>query len=376
MDTKASRSFRIRIDAAPLLVRSAGVKTYLYHWLTALRLSAPRLVHLYLASINGPISHQGGHRLNLLPLVALSVLNRSGGLFADFAAPDCDIFHISNLLRYPPRKPKLSATLHDLTSWIVPELQLDANVRMDAQFAQRILARADGLIAVSENTRQDAIRILGIRPENIRTIHSGVPQEYFAATPYPNPGKPYFLSVGTIEPRKNIDSLLSAWQSLPSDFRHEHRLVIVGMKGWHSDTTMRRIEQIAHDDPSVEHRGYVPEPEMPALTAGAMALVYVSLYEGFGLPVVQALAAGCPVITSNNSSLPEVGGDAPLYVDPRSVGEIASAIQRIADSPELRASMAARGRERARYFTWERAARESLDYFAALANSSSVASAE
>ena len=245
----------------------------------------------------------------------------------------------------------------------MPQLQKSVNVKTDREFANRILARADGMIAVSENTRQDAMRLLGIRPDKIRVIHPGVPEAYFSAVPVPQ-AKPYFLSVGTIEPRKNIDSLLSAWASLPASFRDEHTLLIAGMEGWDSAMTMSRILQMAKEDASVEYLGYVAETDMPSLVAGALALVYPSLYEGFGIPVAQAMAAGCPVITSDISSLPEVAGDAAILIDPRSVAEIARGIDRVAGSLDLREDLRRRGRERAAWhFTWARAATESLRYF-------------
>jgi glycosyltransferase involved in cell wall biosynthesis len=354
-------------------VRSAGVKTYLYHWLHSLDAARPGFVRRYLAPAEGGLNHDrglnhdGGPRHHFLKLAALSVLNRTGGILADFAVPRCDVFHISNLLHHPPRGPKLSATVHDLTSWIVPQCQTAVNVKADTEFARRVLVRANGLIAVSENTRQDAMRILGIHQDKIRVIHLGVPEAYFSAVVPAEPRFPYFLFVGTIEPRKNVDSLLSAWASLRPEFRQEHQLRIAGMKGWNSAATMRRLAQMSKDDPSIKYLGYVPEAAMPSLVAGAKALVYPSLYEGFGIPVVQAMAAGCPVITSNVSSLPEVAGDAALLVDPLSVTELADAMRRLGVSQALRDTLRLRGMARAKHFTWERAAAESLQYFTGLA---------
>jgi len=359
----------ICIDSSPLLVRSAGVKTYLYHWTRALAAARPASIRSFLAPREAAeLNHDGGPRLHFSQLAALLLLNRTAGIFANVAAPKCDVFHISNLLRYPPRGPKLSATVHDLTSWIVPQLQKSANVKGDREFASRVLTAADGMIAVSENTRQDAIRILDFHPDKICVIHPGVPEAYFSAAPILR-ARPYFLSVGTIEPRKNIDLLLTAWASLPPSFREEHTLLIAGMEGWDSATTMSRLRQMTRDDASVEYLGYVAEAGMPSLVAGALALVYPSLYEGFGIPVAQAMAAGCPVITSNVSSLPEVAGGAAILVDPRSVSEITGAMTRVAGSSDLREDLRRRGRERARHFTWARAASESLRYFDGLVHS-------
>src|SRR5262249_22059380 len=160
---------------------------------------------------------------------------------------------------------------------------------------------------VSENTRQDAIRILGIAPERIETIHSGVAEEYFDAAPTAR-AKPYVLCVGTIEPRKNITALLDAWLALASDLRDQFELVIAGPVGWHGEPTLARITAEA------TWLGYVPEAELAGLTAGATLLAYPSLYEGFGFPVAQAMAARVAVLTSNNSCLPEVTAGGALLV--------------------------------------------------------------
>jgi alpha-1,3-rhamnosyl/mannosyltransferase len=165
------------------------------------------------------------------------------------------------------------------------------------------------LIAVSENTRQDAIRLLKIAPEKITTIHSGIPESYFAAVPSPRP-RPYVLYVGAVEPRKNLPTLLDAWKHLKSGLRKQYELVIAGPAGWSSDATIARVRAEA------TYLGYVPEADLPGLVAGATAFVYPSLYEGFGFPVVQAMAAGVPVVTSNTSCLPEIAGDAALLADP------------------------------------------------------------
>jgi alpha-1,3-rhamnosyl/mannosyltransferase len=360
----------ICIDCSPLLVRSAGVKTYLYHWLQALRELNPESVRTFLAPANSGLIHEGGIRLHPRQIATLLALNRLPRFFAGMMAPRCDIFHVSNLLRNTPARRRLTATVHDMTSWILPDCHTPGNLAADKTFADRVLKRADGLIAVSENTKRDAIRVLGISPEKIRVIHLGVPPAYTSVSnesnrrPVP---KPHFLFVGTIEPRKNVNTLLDAWQSLPAAFRHEYDLVIAGMPGWRADTTTNRLVQANTENQGIRYLGYVPEPDLPALTAGATAFVYPSLYEGFGIPVAQAMAAGCPVITSNLSSLPEITGGAAILIDPRSVAELSAAIIRMGESPELRAQLKAQGIEQAKQFTWERAASESLQFFAEIA---------
>jgi glycosyltransferase involved in cell wall biosynthesis len=142
---------------------------------------------------------------------------------------------------------------------------------------------------------------------------------------------------------------------------------VAGPPGWSSDATTQRLEQANTDNQGIRYLGYVPEPDLPSLTAGATAFVYPSLYEGFGIPVAQAMAAGSPVITSNLSSLPEITAGSAVLIDPRSVAELTAAIQRVGESPDLRARLKTQGIERAKQFTWEKAAAESLRYFSELA---------
>ncbi len=364
------------IDCSPLLLRSAGVKTYLYHWVRALRAQSPRSIRTFLAPADrGRLDHDGGLRMHPAKIAALVALSRLPRIACDLAIPRCDVFHISSQLRRTPSRPRLSTTLHDLTAWILPGCHMPANVAAEKEFADRVLKRASGIIADSENTKQDAIRILGISPEKIRVVYLGVPPEYFSVPAESvdtvkaayKLARPYFLFVGTIEPRKNVDTLLAAWDGMPASFRRENDLVIAGMAGWRAEATMRRLLQAERDESGVRYLNYVPEADLPGLTAGAKAFVYPSLYEGFGIPVAQAMAAGSPVITSNVSSLPEVAGNAALLIDPRSTAELRSAMTAIDESADFRKRLAAASRSRSQCFKWETAAAESLRYFADLA---------
>jgi alpha-1,3-rhamnosyl/mannosyltransferase len=293
-------------------------------------------------------------------LGVVHAVNTLGSFVLDATIGSSDVFHSGNLVRRAPRKARLTATVHDLTSWIMPEHHLRANAQGDLLFAERVLKRADGLIADSENTRQDAIRVLGIAPEKIRTIHCGVGEEYFSAQAASR-AKSYVLYVGTIEPRKNLGTLLDAWRGLKPGLREQFELVIAGPEGWHSAHTMARIREEA------VYLGYVPEGELPGLFAGAAAFVYPSLYEGFGFPVVQAMAAGAPVVTSNTSCLPEIAGGAALLADPRSPREIGALLTRLLESEPERARVAALGLARAKQFRWETCAAESLEFFRRIA---------
>ena len=290
----------ICIDCSPLLVRSAGVKTWLYHWLRALRAQHPDSIKTLFEPRTSRLNHHGGLRLHASRLAMLQTVNLLPPAALDFLVRDSRILHASNLVRKVPTRARLSVTLHDLTAWVVPEFHRPEQVAGDLAFAQRMVNRAAGIIAVSENTRGDAMRILGIKPERIRVIYPGVAAEYFSAgmecavsaSKALDLTRPYFLFVGTMEPRKNVDTLLTAWMRLSLSFRRENTLVILGMPGWKSAGTMRRVTQLTREDSGIRHLGYVAEAHLPGLTAGAQALIYPSFYEGFGIPVAQAMAAG------------------------------------------------------------------------------------
>jgi glycosyltransferase involved in cell wall biosynthesis len=362
---------RILIDAVPLLVRSAGVKHYLYHWISELRrMAGGEEIRVFPFLGEFPALDHERSVAALLPTLfrqgLLYAMNRTGPLVADCILPRADIFHTAKLL-HPPRRPRLTATIHDMTAWLMPEVHLHRNVEADRQFADHILRRADGIIAVSESARQDAIRILKLRPERIRVVHHGVEEAFRragaaeAAEARMRYGlkRPYLLFVGTVEPRKNLDLLLDAYLGLAESLRDEFQLVVSGPMGWARPETAARLSA----SPGVRYLGYVPERYLPGLFAGATAFAYVSLYEGFGMPLAQALAAGLPVVTANVSAMPEVVGPAGLLADPRSEAEIRAALDRLLSGPSLRAGLAAKARKRAEGFTWERCARESLEFF-------------
>ncbi|HUK19284.1 MAG TPA: glycosyltransferase family 1 protein [Bryobacteraceae bacterium] len=363
---------RIFIDAVPLLVRSAGVKNYLFHWIVHLRrLLGDEQVRLFPFLDRLPaLDHEGSAADapgTLARQALLFALNLWPNRFADLMAPPDGIFHATKLL-YPPRHLRLTATLHDLTCWLLPEFHQPANVAAEKRFAERIWKRADGLIAVSESTRRDAVKILDLNPDAIHVIYPGVAEPFFEATAETSvPARlkyglrrPYALYVGTVEPRKNVDLLLDAWQTLRRSVAAQFDLVIAGPEGWQSTGTLARLRVPA---PGVRYLGYVPEPDLPGITAGATVFVYPSLYEGFGFPVAQAMAAGVPVITSGLSSLPEVTGGAARLIDPHSAAELRAALDSLLTSPATCAQLAAAGRIQAERFRWESCARRSVQFF-------------
>jgi alpha-1,3-rhamnosyl/mannosyltransferase len=359
---------RIVIDATPLLVRSAGVKNYLYYWIEHMRRAAgsDRIDTLPGMSTLGPLQHEtslaGGFQ-TIRGLGVLSLANYTPLPVLDALLGRADAFHASVLVRRPPARSKLTATVYDLTCYLVPELHSRGNLLAERNYAE-ILKRADGLIAISESTRNDAVRVLGLARERITVIHPGIAPAFYECTQSAAAEvrerykleRSFVLFVGTVEPRKNLDVLLDAYNALPEDVRAEFELVVAGPIGWKSESTVERLR-------AVRYLGYVPEKDMALLTAAAAVFAYPSLYEGFGLPVAQAMAAGVAVVTSNVSSLPEVAGDAALLVDPRSASELRGALFRLLTTPELRIQLGNAGKARAEEFRWEKCAAKSLDFF-------------
>ena len=369
-----SSFMRILIDATPLLLRSAGVKTFVYYWLSHLKkqsandcISAfPFLRDLgkldHRKSVSGRLATRA--RLDLLGLLNV----RESHVLDLLLGRRYDLFHASQQLRNPPRKCRFTATIYDMTCWLMPEMHTDANVFATKQYAERVLRHANGLIAISECTRNDAVRILGLREDFIQVIYPGVSDAFFQITEsdiertrqrYALPER-YLLFVGCVEPRKNLAGVLDAWELLPLSMRDDCQLIAVGLLGWEKNETTARLLQGRR---GIRYLGYVPEEDLPAIMAAATGFVYPSHYEGFGLPVIQAMAAGTPVITSNVSSLPEIAGDAALFVNPRCAGEISDAVRQVLSSASLCQGMRARGIKRAERFRWDACAKQSLSFF-------------
>jgi glycosyltransferase involved in cell wall biosynthesis len=363
---------RIAIDATPLLVRSSGVKNYVYYWIRSLQqLAGEHSISPY--PFLGPLrelNHETS-ALNYLQTVARVGLvvasNYSPLPLLNLTAFRTDVFHMSSVLvRKPPTNALRTLTLYDMTCWIMPELHLPANVAAAKASADRVARHADGIIAISEWTRNDAVRLLGLDPNRVEVIHPGVADAFFSTNgdsgrvrEQHRLTRPYVLFVGTIEPRKNLERLLDAWQQLPPSFADEFELVLAGPEGWGETNVVERARSLT----GVRYLNYVPEADLAGLTAGATAFVYPSLYEGFGFPVAQAMAAGVPVLTSNVSSLPEVTGGAALLVDPHSPAEIAVGLEKLLTSPTVRSVLVREGRRRAERFRWEECGRRSMAFF-------------
>ena len=276
-----------------------------------------------------------------------------------------DLVHAVSL-GYPiaTRKPYL-VTVHDIGPLTHPEFFSNTSPWIMKQSLKQAMAKAHAIICVSKSTADELESYVGCNlTDRIRVIHEGVsplfckkinPECLASLAGLPEPGVPYILGTGKISPRKNVARAIQALSKLIDIL--PHHLVLVGGSGWDMDDVLKEIV-----NPAVAERihlvGYVSDEQLQALYASASLCVHLSLYEGFGLPVLEAMAAGCPVVTSNISSLPEVAGDAALLVDPYDVNAIAEAIHAVCSDAALAEDLVKRGRARAERFTWERCAEQ------------------
>jgi glycosyltransferase involved in cell wall biosynthesis len=377
--SRRQSAMKVAIDATSLLLPGAGVRNYLHYWLLALMQAARErgdLVVTYPARIplEAILNHQqssAGSLKTALLLRTVQLLNLVGSRenpLLNLLIPGADVFHCSQHTTSTPSRKKLTATVFDFSCWTTPQYHTAENVAATRRYGETILKSCDGLIAISRYTARDAVDVLGIPDEKVRVIYPGVAESFFRITPQQTAAiaakyalnSPYLLFAGCIEPRKNVPALIHAYRGLPRSIQRDVHLVIAGPFGWASEDVRLLLDQSGD---TVRYLGYVPEPDMPGLFAGATAFVYPSFYEGFGLPVAQAMASGIPVITSNRSCLPEIASDGGILVDPDSIDDLRAAIDRLLTSPDLRKTLAARGRARANDFHWRRAAAESLKLF-------------
>jgi len=353
---------RIGLDIGPVTQSRSGVGNYCLNLLRGLlELDGLEIAgfaasarKLDLEAIGRPLPHR---HLHIPTRVMYQIWSALGWPKVDALLGGVDVYHATNYFLPPVRRAKRVLTIHDIAFKKHPEL---CSPKIVGPFSKKVggFAReADAVIADSESTRQDIIELLGVSAERVHTVHLAVEEgmkpvleleaRKHVAQVY-GIHHPYLLFVGTIEPRKNIVNIARAFRSIETEY--PHRLVLAGGKGWLSDeidtelvfgsldekemaANLMKAEEKFGEDLSAENMlnrirplGFVQQDDLPALYSAADALVFPSFYEGFGLPILEAMACGCPVITANNSSLPEVAGDAAEYCDANDVYSIANAM--------------------------------------------------
>ena len=363
------KKLRIGADIRPFYEPLTGVGWYLYYLLH--ELAKREDVELYLfgdarVTDDGPFLHADVPEnakvctfdLRGKPVSRLSRPLTAAAYVAWMGLTDCDVFFGANY--FLPRLHAAVAkrrvvTVHDLTYKRFPELlQKETLENLDRQM-QREVALADAIVCVSESTRRDLLRFYDAGASRVVTVLSGLGKPAVAEPVEGLPSR-YILFVSTIEPRKNLGTLIDAYERLRDSGAYEGSLVVVGKIGWKSESMVARLR-----GRGIVHLDYVRAAQLATIYEKAEAFVFPSVYEGFGFPLLEAMARGVPTLAARSSSLPEIGGDAALFFDPADADALTAELTKVLSDGELRASLAARGREQAAKFRWEDAAARTLD---------------
>lgn len=281
-----------------------------------------------------------------------------------------DIVHANSYQAPPVGTARLVFTVYDVSYWMHPEFTTDGNRLHCQQGVFEALARADGFLFISESSHREfeqvlpgwldargkpwAVTLLGPREDpEAPAAEASLPAEG---------GEDYWLAVGTLEPRKNYETLLDALDLYWSRSPRPLPLRIAGGGGWKSEDLKQHLARLETQG-RVQRLGYVPDADLRRLYAGAQALIFPSWHEGFGLPVLEAMGQGAPVICSDRASLPEVGGGAVVYIDPARAESVCEAMLALEADPTRRAALVTAGRVQAARFSWAKAAHETLDFY-------------
>jgi glycosyltransferase involved in cell wall biosynthesis len=369
-----SRAQLIGFDATPLqIARHSGVGNYTAQLLTALIDRGDERQYALLANraLNGETPP------GTLGQVGRRFPNRSAwlqlALPRDLAAVQPDVCHFTNSLA-PLRAPcPVVITLHDMSLFVHARLHPLKSQLFVRPIIPAVAHRAAAIITVSRHAKREIVAGLRVGPDKVHVIYEAAAPQYHVITNAAelervrqryNLQKPFVLYVGTIEPRKNLTRLVAAF-ARARRLRPDLELILAGQLGWQYASLLKAIEALNLGS-AVRRLGYVPDEDLPALYNLARLLAFPSLYEGFGLPVVEAMACGTPVLTSNGSSLAEIAAGASCLIDPLDVGDIAQGLVNLATDDDLHARLRAAGLARSAQFSWQRAAEETVRVYDAV----------
>lgn len=366
----------IAIDLIPLTGGNAGLERYARQLIHAVATRGSENRYTLLMNQQTPdnlcpdVSNVSVRRLST-PRTAPFIWNQLY-LPTQLLTGEFDLVHspVSPPVFVTPRTPYI-VTVHDLTFEFYPETMTRFARSYWSIFTRHRISSADAIITVSESTKRDLVAEYGVSSERVTAVPLAIDEEinrsvtdderHTVLSQY-TIEKPYLLYVGTLEPRKNIVRLIKAFDQVKTDTGCDHRLVIVGKKGWLFDDIFAVVRDRDLEN-EVVFTGFVPDEHLPAFYDAADGFVFPSLYEGFGLPPLEAMAHGTPVIIGDSSSLPEVVGNAGLLVDPENIESIADGIARLVTDAELRVNLGRRAARRAQTFSLDRLADRTLDVY-------------
>jgi glycosyltransferase involved in cell wall biosynthesis len=362
----------IVIDYTPAVFQGAGIGRHTRGLVQALEpIAGDHRVTLLIFGRPpaGEIPAPAGFRLRTIPvpnrLLTIGWHRAGLPLPVDWLGGAMDLYHASDFVLPPVRRARSLVTVHDLSFMTTPECA-EAGLRdFLARVVPTSVERADHVLADSESTRRDLVRLLDVPAEKVTVVYPGVDARFRRQEDAGElqrvrdrygigPG-PFVLGLGTLEPRKNWPALIRAWARLRRQHRMAHRLVIGGGKGWLSEGIFEAADASGFRS-EIVFPGFVADADLPALYSAAEVFVLPSRYEGFGIPVLEAMACGAAVVCANNSSLPEAAGDAALLVDANDEVALANAILQLVEDETLRNVLQRRGCEQAARFTWDAAA--------------------
>lgn len=377
---------RVSIDATPILPKPSGIGLYTLNLIQELaQLSVAENLELSISfqpSLKSLLKGKWDYPAPLqpyrsqiqtfpFPVRFSNGFIRFPGLFLPpieslFGRPD--LYHGTNYTVFPFWRSRTVLTIYDLTFIRYPQFA-NATVKTYADRVRRCLAWTDLVVTISESSKRDIVEYLGfpvdrvwVTPLASRYQVSDRPALDLPATVPYRFDKPYILFVSTIEPRKNIAGLIQAFNYLKETRRIEHDLVLIGQKGWLYESIFEEIARSPYRQ-DIHHLSYLSDAAVATFYARADVFVYPSHYEGFGLPVLEAMTLGAPVVSSRSSSIPEVAGDAALLVDPQSVEALAEAIFQVIDDRALRQTLIQKGKHQAAQFSWRETAKQTLNAY-------------
>ncbi|MBE9166024.1 glycosyltransferase family 4 protein [Pleurocapsales cyanobacterium LEGE 06147] len=383
---------KIVVDATPVEPKPSGVGFYVANLICALdALQAAEDFQLGIVYqpgfkkwLRGDLSFPGSLKQysprHILPLpvrisdllLALSWQPSLSYFEKYFGSPD--ILHGTNYSVYPCRNSLKVMNIYDLTFIKYPNY-IDSVVKTYTEKIKRCLQWTDLILTISESSKKDIIEYLQVEPEKIHVtplasryhpdyLSRELAEELEKQAKY-DFSKPYLLLVSTIEPRKNINTIIKAFNFLKEKYKIEHQLILIGRKGWSYESIFTAIATSPWKD-EIHHLDYLSNDLVALFYSKADVFVYPSHYEGFGLPVLEAMTLGAPVVTAKTSSLPEVTGDAAILIEPNDFVQLAEAILKVINDSQLRDELINKGRERANFFSWERTAKETLKAYKTL----------
>lgn len=312
--------------------------------------------------LGAPINQLGKYEINLIK----SLVFPSSRMSSHLGESKVDIIHATDHIIPLVRGVPLVATIMDAIILSHPEWYKISKLKI--QLWRKIVKCADHLLTISEYSKSEISHHFDIDPSRISVVGLGVNQKFFipilekekkkVLEKYEISGK-YFINIGTLQPKKNIENLIEAIRKLPKEIRITYSLIIVGRYGWKSEVLLKKIKK-AESEGWCKWLNYVPDNDLRALLQSASLMIFPSLYEGFGLPVLEAFASKIPVVASNTSSIPEVAKNSAILFNPQDISEISSAILKILNNKELTNNLVEKGYDRAKEMSWHRCATETL----------------